>query len=232
MSEIFIGISTPNSRIEAAIRQHGAVPVLFNDYTPNYLHDLQGLVITGNKYDVPPHLYGQDTHKETLLDESTERLDFEKTLIHHAYTHSLPLLAICGGFQLLNVLFGGTLIQHLPDHNDGSINHRQQAGTYHEPHHSVKITPGSLLHRIGGRTGAAVNSDHHQAVDKLGKGFTVNATASDGTIEGIEHSLHPFLLGLQWHPEYDASAIDARVFNTFTKAARYYKTFSAERLVA
>lgn len=230
MADIFIGISNANIRIEASIRKHGAIPVLFDDYIAHDLDALDGIIITGNKYDVPPALYGHSAHKETLVAEDNKRLDFEIGLIKHSYHHNLPLLAICGGLQLLNVAFGGTLIQHLPDYSDNSVNHRQTPGTYHEPAHKVNIVAESLLHHISGAQSSSINSDHHQAVGKIGAGFRVNAHAPDGTIEGIEHTAHPFLLGVQWHPEYYSSAIDAPIFNAFTDASAL-RNITARRMV-
>lgn len=218
MTSLLIGLSTPNARIEAALRQSGATPILLNPYFPSS-HAVHGIVLPGNKYDVPPHLYGQQAHAETFLDPDSVRTNFETALISQAYRRAIPLLAICGGAQLLNVVFGGTLTQHLPEQSDRSVNHRQAAGTYHQAAHSINVTEGTLLNEIAGANEAYVNSDHHQAIQTLGRGFKLNARATDGTIEGIEHSAHPFLLGVQWHPEYKVSAADERIFNGFVSAA-------------
>lgn len=218
MTAILIGLSTPNSRIEASLRQRGATPVLLDPYFPSS-HAVHGIVLPGNKYDVPPHLYGQQAHPETFLDPDSVRTNFETALISQTYRRAIPLLAICGGAQLLNVVFGGTLTQHLPEQSDGSVNHRQAAGTYHEAAHSINVTQATLLHKIAGESETYVNSDHHQAIHTLGRGFRLNARATDGTIEGIEHSAHPFLLGVQWHPEYKVSAADGRIFDSFVSTA-------------
>ena len=154
MNDIFIGISTANTRIEAALRKRGVTPVLLSSDTGNLAH-LHGIVIPGNHYDVPPYFYGEDVHPETLIEQDHTRLNLEIELINYAYDNTLPLLAICGGAQLLNVVFGGSLTQHLPD-NEGGHDHRQEQGSLHQASHSLTITSGSLLHRVGGAVDAAL----------------------------------------------------------------------------
>ena len=89
-----------------------------------------------------------------------------------------------------------------------------------EPGHVVKVTPGTLLHRICGAAEIAVNSTHHQAVKAVGDGVAVNARAPDGVIEGIEVAERRFCLGVQWHPEYSIGAGDDRIFDAFIAACR------------
>jgi putative glutamine amidotransferase len=219
MANLFIGISTPNTRIEDALQKLGATPILFDEFSLKSLDQLNGTVIPGNEYDVPPHFYGQETHPKTLIPDDNTRLDFERELINHAFIHFIPLLAICGGAQLLNVAFNGTITQNIPDIAGSSIEHRQAIGTFHVPTHKISILEETRLRSIGNADAAEVNSNHHQAIHKTGKGFIVNAVAPDGTIEGIEHTVHPFLLGVQWHPEFHASIIDNRIFAAFVDAA-------------
>jgi putative glutamine amidotransferase len=128
------------------------------------------------------------------------------------------VLGICGGQQLLNVVLGGTLIQHIPDEVPGSLAHRQP-NPRNEPGHTVKITRGTLLHRVTAAETLAVNSAHHQAVKQAGPGIVVNAVAEDGVVEGIEHPAYRFCLGVQWHPEYQLSDGDCRIFRAFVEAA-------------
>jgi putative glutamine amidotransferase len=130
-----------------------------------------------------------------------------------------PVLGICGGEQLLNVVLGGTLIQHIPDRIPGALEHEQKNART-EPGHEIAIVPATLLHRIAGVEKAAVNTAHHQAVAKVAPGAVVNATTSDGVIEGIELPAHPFCLGVQWHPEYFVSPIDKKIFDAFVAACR------------
>jgi putative glutamine amidotransferase len=134
----------------------------------------------------------------------------------------VPILGICGGEQLLNVVLGGTLIQHIPDTIAQALEHEQK-NPRDEPGHAVTIAPGTLLARITGSTRMNVNTAHHQAVARAAPGMVVNATADDGVIEGIELPGHPFCLGVQWHPEYYVDAADGRIFEAFIAAAREFK---------
>ena len=129
------------------------------------------------------------------------------------------MLAICGGQQLLNVVLGGTLIQHIPDEIADSLPH-EQPNPRTEPGHKVRLTRGTMLHEICGVEELAVNSAHHQAAKTLGAGVVVNATSADGVIEGIEDPRLKFCLGVQWHPEYPISVGDERIFDAFVAAAR------------
>ena len=131
----------------------------------------------------------------------------------------MPVLGICGGQQLLNVVLGGTLIQHIPDEVEGALAH-EQPNPRTEPGHTVAVAPGSLLHRIVGATEMSVNSAHHQAALDVGEGVLVDAVAPDGVIEGIESRRHRFCLGVQWHPEYGIDRGDAKIFEAFVAACR------------
>ncbi|MBL0319675.1 MAG: gamma-glutamyl-gamma-aminobutyrate hydrolase family protein [Alphaproteobacteria bacterium] len=219
MTDIIIGITTPNVRTENAIRKWGATPLIIDSASLIAGQALHGIIIPGNRYDVPPRLYGQEIHPQTQLDVSTERLDFEIAVINHAYKQQIPLLAICGGAQLLNVVLGGTLIQHIPDIKNAQVDHRQPAGTLQDPSHSISVLESSRRLRKSAISKAYVNSDHHQAIDELGKDLAVIAVAEDGVIEGVEHMHHPFMMGLQWHPEYFSSVLDEPLFDAFVDAA-------------
>ena len=130
------------------------------------------------------------------------------------------MLGICGGQQLLAVAFGGTLIQHIPDSVKGALQH-EQPNPRTEPGHEVAVAPGTLLARVvGGRARMAVNSAHHQAVDRPGEGAVVNAVAPDGVVEGVEHPGYRFALGVQWHPEYAVDPADPLIFRAFVDACR------------
>ena len=145
------------------------------------------------------------------------RTKFEKSAAESALERDMPVLGICGGQQLLNVVLGGTLIQHIPDEVDGALAH-EQPNPRTEPGHTVSVAPGSLLHGIVGATEMAVNSAHHQAARDVGEGVLVDAVAPDGVIEGIESTRHRFCLGVQWHPEYEIDRGDARIFKAFIEA--------------
>ena len=130
----------------------------------------------------------------------------------------MPVLGICGGQQLLNVVLGGTLVQHIPDQIADALAH-EQPNPRDQPGHTVAITPDTLLHRITGLETMSVNSAHHQAVDKPGSGAVVDAVAPDGVIEGIEMPGRRFCLGVQWHPEFAIDPGDTRIFAALIDAA-------------
>jgi len=182
-----------------------------------YAADLDGLVITGGAFDIDPALWGAaERHPTVRLKERRTR--FEWRLLEAALARGLPVLAICGGMQLLNVVLGGTLLQHIPDAVPGALAH-EQPNPRTEPGHEVEIEPGSRLHGITGRLRMAVNSAHHQAVDVPGRDLAVVARAPDGVVEAVEHRRLPFVIGVQWHPEYGLDPGDRRLFEGLVAAA-------------
>lgn len=183
-----------------------------------YLHLLDGLIVTGGAFDIDPALFGeQERHPSVTMKQA--RTAFELEAARLAVKRDLPLFGICGGAQLLNVVFGGTLIQHIPDSVEAALAH-EQPGPRDRPGHSVSIVPGTRLERVCGAGELQVNSAHHQAVAELGNGLVINARAPDGVIEGIEHPGLAFCIGVQWHPEYEISAADHALFHSFVEAAR------------
>jgi putative glutamine amidotransferase len=133
----------------------------------------------------------------------------------------MPVLGICGGQQLLNVVLGGSLIQHIPDEIDNPLAH-EQPNPRDEAGHAVAVTEGTLLHRIAGNGQLLVNSAHHQAVKDVGKNVTINSIAPDGVVEGIEAPEYAFCLGVQWHPEFSIDPADTLIFKAFINAAEAY----------
>jgi putative glutamine amidotransferase len=129
------------------------------------------------------------------------------------------VLGICGGQQLLNVVLGGSLIQHIPDTVTDCLAH-EQPNPRTESGHDVLVEQGTLLHRITGTDRLAVNSAHHQAADQPGPGIVVSGRAPDGVIEAIEDPGRRFCMGVQWHPEYQVSAGDMRIIEAFVAACR------------
>ena len=184
----------------------------------DYLDRLDGVIVTGGAFDVDPALFGEATRHPTVKTKD-RRTAFELALTRGALDRDLPLLGICGGQQLLNIVLGGTLIQHVPDEVPAALAH-EQPNPRTEPGHVVRLRPGTLLRRICGADEIAVNSTHHQAVKAVGGGVTVNAVAPDGVIEGIEVAGRRFCLGVQWHPEYSVSSGDDRIFDAFVAACR------------
>ncbi len=185
----------------------------------HYLDLIDGLVVTGGAFDVAPELYGEATQHETVVTKA-RRTKFEYGMVQGAIQRGIPILGICGGQQLLNVVLGGTLIQHIPDSIPGALEHEQK-NPRTEPGHEVKIAANTLLARILGTEKIAVNSAHHQAVAAPAPGSIVNATAPDGVIEGIELTGHPFCIGVQWHPEYFVTDADRKIMDAFVTAASH-----------
>ncbi len=204
----------------AAVIRAGGLPVLLPhepEVAEAYLDSLDGLLVTGGAFDVDPTHFGAEERHATVTTKD-RRTAFEIAVTRSAFERDLPLLGICGGQQLLNVVLGGTLIQHIPDEVEDALAH-EQPNPRHEAGHGVAVTPGTLLHRICGTERLEVNSAHHQAAKDLGPGVTVNARAPDGVIEGIERADRRFCLGVQWHPEYAVSAGDEAIFGAFIEAA-------------
>ena len=204
-----------------AVERAGGLPFLL-PHQPNeaeaYLDRIDGLVVTGGAFDVDPSLFGAETRHATVK-LKTRRTAFELAITKGALARDMPVLGICGGQQLLNVVLGGTLIQHIPDEITSPIAH-EQANVRTEAGHIVRVEKNTLLHRICGADELSVNSAHHQAVKKVGPGVIVDAIAPDGVIEGIEDPRYRYCLGVQWHPEYSISVGDEKIFDAFVAAAR------------
>jgi putative glutamine amidotransferase len=199
-----------------AVERAGGRPLLVppsEEGVEETLDALDAVVFSGGA-DVAPAAYGADPHPET--DTPQERRDAgELALLTAALERDMPTLAICRGFQLLNVARGGDLVQHLPE-TLGHEDHRLVPGTFSE--HSIAVKQGSKLASIVGAS-PAVTSHHHQSVGRLGEGLVETAWAEDGTIEGAEDPTRRFALGVQWHPE--AGQDDALFANLVAEARRY-----------
>ncbi len=208
-----------------AILEAGGIPLPIPHHegiAEDYATLAHGFVFTGGSFDIDPALYGVEHRHETVTTKA-ERTNFEWRLLQLAYEQGKPILGICGGMQLMNVVLGGTLIQHIPDEVENCLAH-EQPNPRTEPGHDIEIYENTLLHRLvksamtGGKI--SVNTAHHQAIKNLGEGFCINAVAMDGVIEGIEDSNHPFCLGVQWHPEYHVCEADKKIFEGFIQVAR------------
>lgn len=203
-----------------AIARAGGLPVPLPhepDIAEAYLNTIDALVITGGAFDVDPSLFGDDTRHETVVTKD-RRTEFELAVTRGALERDMPVLGICGGQQLLNVVLGGTLIQHIPDEIENALAH-EQPNPRDEPGHAIAITPGTLLHKITGSDSMSVNSAHHQAVRTIGSDTVIDAVAPDGVIEGIELPGKRFCLGVQWHPEFSIDPGDSKIFDAFIEAA-------------
>ena len=205
----------------ASISRLGAIPLPLPHevaLVPHYLSMIDGLMITGGAFDVSPSLYGESSRHETVTLKE-RRTQFEWAITKGCVDAKKPILGICGGEQLLNVILGGTLFQHIPDSVENALEHEQK-NPRTEPGHAVTIRDGTLLHKIVGKDTVHVNTAHHQAVAKPAPGAIINAATNDGVIEGIEFPDHPFCLGVQWHPEYHVDSADALIFEAFVKACQ------------
>jgi putative glutamine amidotransferase len=186
-----------------SVEEAGGLPVVLVPGKPQdakeLLSRLDALVLSGGA-DVDPALYGQAPHPK-LGRVFAERDRFEIALCREALENDFPLLAICRGHQVLNVATGGTLVQDLPSEIGRVIEHDPEVER-DVMAHQVSLVPGTRLREILGRDEVAVNSFHHQAVDRIGDGLVVSARSTfDSVIEGIEAPAHRFAIGVQWHPE-------------------------------
>jgi putative glutamine amidotransferase len=164
-----------------------------------------GLLFTGSASNVEPHHYGGPASKPGTLHDSN-RDATTLPLIPRAIAAGLPMLAICRGFQEMNVAYGGTLHQRLHE-VDGYADHREDESAplavQYGPAHEVLLEPGGRLRSIAGQDRLQVNSLHWQGIDTLGKDLVVEARAPDGVIEAFRAAgTDEFALGLQWHPEW------------------------------
>ena len=189
-----------------------ADPYLADD-PDDVLDLLDGIVFCGGD-DVAPEEYG--TERAPRTGPRNERRDaVELSLMRRAIERDIPVLAICRGFHVLNVARGGTLIQHLADHIDQRP-HREDDSHYGV--HDIVTEPGSRLRSIVGER-ATVHSHHHQGADLVGDGLVVAATAaSDGILEGLEDPTRRFCVGVLWHPDADAAASGAGLFEALVSS--------------
>ncbi|MCA1655657.1 MAG: gamma-glutamyl-gamma-aminobutyrate hydrolase family protein [Pseudonocardiaceae bacterium] len=193
----------------------GGMPVLLppvGDVTADLVSRVDGLIVAGGA-DIDPVHYG--AVRAPATGPARPDRDFsEHLLIEAAIANGVPLLAVCRGMQLLNVVLGGTLHQHLPD-VVANTEHLPTPGVFGRI--PVKVLPDTRLSAIVGSE-VDVHCHHHQAVDTLGAGLVPVACASDGTVEAIELSEPEFVLGVQWHPEEDG--VDRGLFEALVHTAR------------
>jgi len=196
---------SPASYVRAVQRAGGRPVLLLPD--PEDAEDPSGvldvvdaLILTGGAGDVDPAFYGEERHPETGPIQE-ERDAYEISLARAAIERGLPTLGICRGMEVLNVVYGGSIEQHLPDVL-GHEEHRHTPGTYSD--HEVRLDPGSLAARAAGSERSPVKSHHHQGIKKVGDGLDVTGwAAEDEAIEALEDPRCPFVLGVLWHPEED-----------------------------
>ena len=216
--EMALGL-TYMKAIEAAGGMPVVIPPLDMTLIEPLLDRVDGICLSGGP-DLDPDTYGQEPDRH--LGPTEPDLDrFELAIASAADQRDLPILAICRGTQALNVVRGGTLVQHLPDHlpEAGAFAHRQRLPG-NQPSHRIRLDPTGRLAATIGPVETGVNSFHHQAIDRLGRDLAATAWAPDGTIEAIEDASRRYLIGVQWHAEL---MIDRReeqeLFRSFVKAA-------------
>jgi putative glutamine amidotransferase len=178
------------------------------DGSEEVLDALDGLVFSGGS-DLSPELYGAEADPETK-GTNPARDRGELALLTAALERDLPVLAICRGVEVLNVVRGGDIVQHLPD-VVGNESHREVPGAFSD--HPVSVDPSSQLGEVRG----AVKSSHHQGLGRIGTGLREVAWAEDGVVEAVEDPEKPFLVGVLWHPE---AGEDQRLFDRLVEAAR------------
>ncbi|MBI3803337.1 MAG: gamma-glutamyl-gamma-aminobutyrate hydrolase family protein [Nitrospirae bacterium] len=203
-----------------AVRRAGGIPLLIPPGAPDLkrvIDRIDGLILTGGG-DLDPSLYGGVRHP-TIYSVDPERDRSEIMLVKQSLDARLPTFGICRGSQVINVALGGTLVEHLPDFVGEAVPHRLPP---REPTtHSIQLAPESHLAEILIAEAFVAPSWHHQAVRRLAPGLKSTAQAPDGTIEAVEHIEHPWLIGVQWHPELAAEKdpLQQRLFDALVKAA-------------
>ncbi|MCA1772988.1 MAG: type 1 glutamine amidotransferase [Halomonas sp.] len=200
MARPLIGITTSDAKSQLAwcfdwfaVWRHGGRPLRLSPSRP-MPDDLDGLIIGGGD-DIEASLYGGEVQLDVRLDPARDELELK--LLEHFIPRGTPVLGICRGAQLINIHLGGTLDPDIYTTHEGLKRRRTVL-----PRKTVDIVGASQLHRLLGVTWCRVNSLHHQAVNRAGKGIDIVARDRDGLVQGIESRDHDFLLGVQWHPEW------------------------------
>ncbi len=206
-----------------AIRRAGAMSVILPydaAHAADYVARIDGLLVTGGRFDLPPTWYGGQAEDADAIIKADRSLA-ERALIQAALDCDLPLLGVCNGMQLLGVMYGAAIIEHIPHTVADALEH-MAAKTPQQAQHEIAFTPDTRLGKIAGAVSACVNSVHHQAL-LPGEKLIAAAVARDGVIEAIEVPGRRFCFGLQWHPEYEVSPADTAIMKAFVAAAASYR---------
>ncbi len=209
-------------RYHDAICANGGLPFFLGynfDLIDAYCESLDGLLIAGGNIDHEPIL--ETNNQAWQRNNNPDRTKFESAILSAFIKTKKPVLTVCGGYQLLNKIYGGSLYKDLETECTGLV--ESHVATQDNPpvkaSHRVSIVENTLLHTIAQETTANVNSDHHQAIKTVGDNLTVNAySEKDRVIEGVELNNHPFCVGVQWHPEFFIDNLDHNLFKCFIQA--------------
>jgi putative glutamine amidotransferase len=206
-----------------AVDKAGGIPLVITGVRPEdagaILDSCDALLLSGGP-DVAPELFGEAPH-EKLGSVVRERDDYEIALAREAVARDTPLLAICRGIQVLNVAFGGTLVQDIPSEVETTLNHAHP-GARTDVAHDVEIEPGARLESLLRARRTGVNSFHHQSIDRVAPRLAVTGRSpEDRVVEAVEMKDRAFVVGVQWHPEnfWRTGEFDA-LFAGLVRAAR------------
>lgn len=209
-----------------AIADAGGLPVYvptgLDEATLRDIYERLDAVLLPGGPDVDPTYYGADRHPQTIeIDDARDTL--ELTLARWTYDDDRPLFGICRGHQVMNVAFGGTLIQDIPSEVETELAHATPSTLPRNTiRHEVEINPDSRLAAILGTAHVSVNSLHHQSVERAGTGVQITGKSPDGVVEALEVPNKRYMLSVQWHPEdlYNNDDAMKRLFASFVQAAR------------
>ena len=203
--------------VDAVARAGGAAVLLPFHEGQELPAFVDGLIFSGGN-DPDPAAWGEAWHP-ACNPVDPRREEHERRLVREAERRVLPALGICFGMQVMNLLRGGSLIQHLPD--AGRYGDHACGGDWGR-RHPIQILGGSAFARVVGDGPLAVNTSHHQAVGKIGDGLQAVGRAPDGVVEAIEDPSRPFWIGVQWHPERltTEDPRQLRLFERLVEAAR------------
>ena len=182
---------------------------------------IDGFVLSGGQ-DISPVRYGGDITYGKLSELTPEREEVEYLLLSYTYQFDYPLLGICRGMQVMNIVKGGGIYQDIGVQAGTTLKHIQQAPRSYGTH-SIFVEDNTLLTDLWENKRTVVNSLHHQSCSTLGEGFIVSARSADGLIEAIEHKDNRFAVGVQWHPEAMKTEEMGLLFSAFLKAAAEYQ---------
>lgn len=212
------GYAVPEGYVDAVRRAGGLATLVLpgDERSPGELLDGSDALLLVGGGDVDPARYGRDPHAE-IYGLEPDRDGFEIDLLHEADRRALPTLCICRGMQVMNVAFGGTLVQHLPE--DPRFQPHGSPSGVDELLHDVALEPGSRVALATGTDRLSCASHHHQGVERLGRGLVATAWSADGLVEAIEREGDGWMLGVQWHPE-DTAGDDPAQQALFDELAR------------